>query len=425
MTDNYSPAPPGMPPSPVEEQKKPFYKKKKFIGAGAIVAVIALIGAGGGGGAEAPSAATSDDVERLADADNSAAEPESNSDSESDEAQPVDETEETPKEELATSSRNEPFGLDNPVAVRWDVFGDADDSIWNTTIGAPTDITAEVLAENSFNEDPEEGFVFAGFPIELELVSANKQPLSTGFNLSFEIVGGATAGAYDSGCGVTPGEFDDFQEAFEGGVLKGIVCRTIPAEDLDHPATTVALKFGSDTREYFGSAGSPGASMEVVPTPFDQLNQDEGGRANPYAMNEATEVRWDVLGDADESVWSTTIGPLSNITPAVLAENQFNDSPADGMTYAGFDVTMELVSANKEPLSVGFNVTIEVVGGATNLAYSEDCGVVAGEFDQFAEVFGGGNLSGTLCIEIPASDLEHPDTRVALKFDSDTRAYFG
>ncbi|MFT7649268.1 MAG: hypothetical protein ACI8Y4_004029 [Candidatus Poriferisodalaceae bacterium] len=46
--------------------------------------------------------------------------------------------------------------------------------------------TAEVLAENQFNEEVD-GVVYASAPVSMTLVSAGKEPLSSGFNLSFEI----------------------------------------------------------------------------------------------------------------------------------------------------------------------------------------------------------------------------------------------
>ena len=311
--------------------------------------------------------------------------------------------------QIINSSRDQPFAFDTAVAIEWDVFGDADKSIWNTTVGAPADITAAVREENLFNDEPEEGFVFAAFPVSMTLAKANKEPLSTSFNFSFEIVGGETLGAYDGWCGVTPGDFAEFEEAYIGGTLTGTVCVPIPQADLDHPDTRVAFKFGSNSRQYFGPSGSGGAPIDVVPTPLAEMDQTEGQRANGYAYGQPTEITWDVLGDADNSVWTTTISQPQDITSAVKAENPFNDDPPDGHVFAGFDVTMMLVATEKEPLSVGFNLSFEIVGGATNIAYTTDCGVVPNEFDQFAEVFAGGSLTGTVCVSVPAEDLAHPE----------------
>lgn len=115
------------------------------------------------------------------------------------------------------------------------------------------DFTTEVFAENSFNDDPPEGAVFAAAPVSMTLVSADKEPLSAGFNLVVEIHSGPNV--YDPntldtlGCGVVPGDFDRHTEVFAGGTVAGEVCIPITAVDLAN--ARVALNFGGD-RIYFG-----------------------------------------------------------------------------------------------------------------------------------------------------------------------------
>lgn len=161
----------------------------------------------------------------------------------------------------ALGTRDSPLPYDQPINITWNTFGDADGSVWTTTIGPPRDITAEVLADNQFNSPPPDGVLFVGFDVELVLQEAAKEPLSPGFNFSWELLGGATAAAYDPstieteffGCGVLDGGFDDFAEVFAGGTLSGTVCIPLPAEDLGHAETQVALHFIDDSRAVFGS----------------------------------------------------------------------------------------------------------------------------------------------------------------------------
>ena len=56
-----------------------------------------------------------------------------------------------------------------------------------------------------------------------------------------------------------------------------------------------------------------------------------GSREDPLPFSQPVELEWRTLGDADGSRWSTTIGPLADITDAVLAENQFNEPPPEGV----------------------------------------------------------------------------------------------
>jgi len=160
--------------------------------------------------------------------------------------------EEGPVDTGPNGSREQPFPTDAPVNVTWDVFGDADGSVWTTSVGSVTDFTAEVLAENQFNEEVD-GVIYAVAPVSMTLVSADKEPLSAGFNLSFEIHSGPEI--YDPntldtfGCGVVPGDFDQMTEVFAGGELSGNVCIPIPAEAIAD--ARLVINFGGD-RIYFG-----------------------------------------------------------------------------------------------------------------------------------------------------------------------------
>lgn len=160
---------------------------------------------------------------------------------------------------------------------------------------------------------------------------------------------------------------------------------------------------------------------------------EQGTREDPLPYDTESQLRFETFGDADGSVWMTTIGPPRDITAEVLAENQFNSAPPDGVLFVGFDASMTLLRSDKEPLAPGFNFSWELFGGETNAVYqlgtidteSFGCGVVPGEFDNFSEVFADGTVSGTVCIPLPIEDLEHPDTMVAIHFIDDTRAVFG
>ena len=84
------------------------------------------------------------------------------------------------------------------------------------------------------------------------------------------------------------------------------------------------------------------------------------------------------------------------------------------MVFVGFDVALFLIEADVEPLSAGLNFSWEVLGADTNLVYAGGafgCGVVPNEFDDFAEVFAGGALTGTVCIPISRHRISPTPTR--------------
>lgn len=170
----------------------------------------------------------------------------------------------------------------------------------------------------------------------------------------------------------------------------------------------------------------------------DEVEADDatgrfGTREEPLAFDQPVDVTWASFGDGDGSVWTTTIGPPRDITDQVLATNQFNDPPPDGVRFVGFEAELTLVEATKEPLAPAFNFSWEILGGATARVYgpttietpSFGCGVTPNSFDDFDEVFAGGTLTGTVCVPIPTEDLDHPDTRVSLNFSDGDRAIFG
>lgn len=184
----------------------------------------------------------------------------------------------------------------------------------------------------------------------------------------------------------------------------------------------------------------PPTAPAQEPEPADDTTDDTadetgrfGTREDPLPFDQPVDVTWASFGDGDGSVWTTTIGPPRDITDEVLAANQFNDPPPDGVRFVGFEAELTLVEAAKEPLAPGFNFSWEILGGATARVYgpatiettSFGCGVTPNSFDDFAEVFTGGTLTGTVCIPIPTEDLDHPDTRVSLDFSDGDRAIFG
>ena len=74
------------------------------------------------------------------------------------------------------------------------------------------------------------------------------------------------------------------QQRFLGGTLSGTVCRQIPAADLDHPDSRVALNFGGD-RVYFGPSNSQEQSK--APAEYEPSSDDLalGAQSNPHEVD--------------------------------------------------------------------------------------------------------------------------------------------
>lgn len=352
-----------------------------------------------------------------------------------------DDQPETVDSDLADGSRDRPFAFEEEVPVVWSTFGDADGSVWNTTVGSPRDIGTEVVAENDFNDPAPTGVVFLGFDVSMTLVGASKEPLSPGFNFSWEVNGGSTLAVYDAstveaasfGCGVTPEEFGDFDEVLLGGTISGTVCIPVPAEDATDVSTQVVMNFFGSDRLVFSASGMAGGTPMQVPEPglvtIGDGGVGPGSLLDPYPYGEPVDVEFESFGDADKSVWAVTVARPRDITAEVAVENQFNDPPPAGVLFVGFDVTLTLQSAEAEPLSAGFNFSWNVLGGASGTVFTEStlalgCGVVSNDFDDFAEVLVGGSVSGTVCVPVTAGDLDAPGTLVAMSFVDGERIAF-
>ena len=219
-------------------------------------------------------------------------------------------------------------------------------------------------------------------------------------------------------------------DAAVAATVEAIVA-TVEAVEATQPAPTVAPTTQPEPTSPPAATATPAPTATPRPT-ATPVPEPPGTRANPigFGVDSGVTFTIDVFGDADGSEWLWFIERPLDITSDVLSENQFNDPPPEGVVFAAFDAQGSLIAANKEPLSQGYNFKFEIVGGATNAVYDSTtfgfgCGVVPdGEFNRYAEVFAGGTLTGFVCIPVPAEDLDHPDTQVAINVDGD-RIHFG
>ncbi len=181
------------------------------------------------------------------------------------------------------------------------------------------------------------------------------------------------------------------------------VAITAPPEDEDGGDDTAA-QLTNDTTLEGGEGADADDPQGETPEPAEV-----GSRDDPIPVGQTVTFTMDTFGDADNSRWSITIdGPGSDITQAVLDENQFNEPPRAGHLFYGVPVTLTLNSAEKEPLSIFVNLSLEFFGPASLSIISdglfEGCGATPGEFDVFKELFVGGSNSGTVCYSVTNED---------------------
>ena len=120
----------------------------------------------------------------------------------------------------SSSNRSDPIptGTSAPIGGGWTL----------AVNGSSPDGTAEVLAENQFNDPPPDGHIF--FLAEVVLTN-DGQEKQDAFFVEIEAVGNGNA-AYDLfGCGVIPNELDIWVELFPGGSVSGEVCFVVPESE--------------------------------------------------------------------------------------------------------------------------------------------------------------------------------------------------
>ncbi len=176
--------------------------------------------------------------------------------------------------------------------------------------------------------------------------------------------------------------------------------------DLDEaPATTVA-------------SGDEASSDTAVAAPAGRGSIDD-----PYTVGETIVVQYTDGSSGELRTWNVEVlSPASDITQAVLDENQFNDPPEAGQQFVGAPIRVTYVSG-PAPASL-FELTFKAVGpsGVVLTTFDPSCGVIPDALDTFAELFEGGAVEGNVCW--PASPADGGDLTMLIEvFLDDTEIY--
>ncbi len=123
-----------------------------------------------------------------------------------------------------------------------------------------------------------------------------------------------------------------------------------------------------------------------------------------------------VTGTADEPLpvgevatvgdWRLRVSGVSaDATSMVLAENPFDDPPADGEQY--FVATLQATYVGTESSRFSFDVMLRPMGPAGDLLdeFGSYCGVIPDAIGNAGEVFPGGTIEGNACWNVPSADV--------------------
>lgn len=281
---------------------------------------------------------------------------------------------------------------------------------WRIQVLSVTDdATPLVLGENQFNDPPPQGKRFTFISVAVGYFGF-EDPAS-GYDLTLSAVG-ASNRELDTDCGVIPSELNQYDDIFSGGVVTGNLCFVTEPADAEGLQLYAENYFDDPV---FLDAGQP--ARDVVPMSgvrglHDTATAASSLRAGRVAVGTRVELSRD---------WAMTVtGPATDITDRVLAENQFNEKPPGGFRFVGVEVTLEYTG---NASAAGYDVTINAVSDS-NVALSQQCGVIPNEIDLYSDIFGGGVVSGTVCFVIPERDLGSVTAYAYADYDSDKSLYF-
>jgi hypothetical protein len=120
--------------------------------------------------------------------------------------------------------------------------GDVGDG-WAFAVASPArDITDQVMADNTFNDPPPEGFRFVGVDVALAYSGTGS---ASAFEVTAKFVGGGNVQRVGF-CGVVDGELDQFTDVFAGGSVTGTMCFVVPQQEVGEGVLYVAAGFDTD-----------------------------------------------------------------------------------------------------------------------------------------------------------------------------------
>lgn len=106
--------------------------------------------------------------------------------------------------------------------------------------------------------------------------------------------------------------------------------------------------------------------------------------------------------------WTVELAPTdTDAEDIVLAENQFNDPPADGRQFVMVEVTVTYTGDDSGNPWLDLKFDFYGSGGNTFGTGSDDyCGVIPDSLNDHGEMFPDATASGNVCISVPADQID-------------------
>lgn len=134
---------------------------------------------------------------------------------------------------------------------------------------------------------------------------------------------------------------------------------------------------------------------EPEPTPESEA-PSAGSRDNPG--NPDTDVA------TFAETWEVQIGRFDpDARPEIMAENQFNDAPAEGNTYIMLPVTATYIGPDSGEPWLDLDITFVTRDGRS---FEQVYAVIPNDLSDVAPLYNGGVGEGNIAFEVPADALE-------------------
>ncbi|MDO4899191.1 hypothetical protein [Actinomyces sp.] len=177
-----------------------------------------------------------------------------------------------------------------------------------------------------------------------------------------------------------------------GTAVAVLVFLVVASNALDDALGTSSDTVVSSTTDSASTDGAGSNSNGKAPT-----GTDTGTRENPAALgSEISSDEWKVV------VNSVTF----DATAEVIAENPFNDSPADGDEYILINYTVTYVGDDPDGGMPAFVTVNYVTADGVTIDGSDTLAVAPDEIDTLTTLYNGGSVTGNEAIAVPSASAQ-------------------
>lgn len=158
----------------------------------------------------------------------------------------------------------------------------------------------------------------------------------------------------------------------------------------------------SSTAEVEGEDDTDEAAPAGDATPQDEEGDDEGSSDDVEGTRENPGELGSVISGEE---WDVTVDSFDrDMTEEVLAENQFNDEPDDGNTYAVAEVTVTYTGDDSGDPWMDLDFVYVTENGNTTAYYDTDAIGPEPDIMDIGEMYEGASNTGNVLFEIPEDD---------------------